>query len=193
MEIRLVKENDCQAILNIYTHYILHTAITFEYDVPRLVDFSQRISSTSKQFPWLVCTHKNGILGYAYANYHRMRTAYQWSAESTIYLAPQAHRKGIGRRLYQALFEILKLQGYINVYAGVTIPNVKSESFHESMGFIPVGTYSKIGYKFNKWHDVKWYQRHLATHAVGPPGIKPVTEATKDIMLRKILKKYSAS
>jgi L-amino acid N-acyltransferase YncA len=118
-EIRLVKEHDASALLDIYEPYVLNTAITFEYDVPTIDEYSERIKGNTSEYPWLVCTQNEKIIGYAYASRFRYKTAYQWSPESTIYLSPDVQGKGVARVLYETLFSVLSLQGYFNVYAGV--------------------------------------------------------------------------
>ncbi len=169
LTIRLIGENDTQQVLDIYRPYVLDTAITFEYEVPSAAEYQERITTNTEHYPWLVCLQHDQIVGFAYGSKHRYKTAYQWSVESTVYLSPAAHGKGIGRLLYETLFELLKLQGYFNVYAGVAIPNAKSEGFHKALGFEVIGDFKKIGYKLGEWHDVKWFQLHLATHTDQPP------------------------
>ncbi len=129
--IRLIEEEDALGMLKIYTYYVEHTHVSFEYTAPSQDEFLGRMQSTFVEFPWLVCLYKNKVVGYAYAHKHRLREVYQWSPESTIYLAPDFHTKGIGRILYKALFALLKLQGYQNVFAGVALPNEKSIGIHQ--------------------------------------------------------------
>ncbi len=167
-DIRLINEADAQAVLAIYKYYIDHTIISFEYEAPSLEEYLQRISVNTEKYPWLVCLYKNKIIGFAYGSTHRYRTAYQWSPESTIYIAPDFHTKGIGRILYQTLFEILKLQGYYNVFAGVALPNQKSVGFHQAMGFEEIGIFKKVGYKHGNWHDTHWFQLSLNEYKPNP-------------------------
>lgn len=167
-EIRFIKESDVSALLNIYRPYVLDTAITFEYDVPTIEEYLERIKVNTAEYPWLVCTLNEKIIGYAYASKFRYRTAYQWSPESTIYLSPDVHGKGIAKILYRALFSILSLQGYFNVYAGVALPNAKSEGLHLTLGFKEIGVFENIGYKLGKWHDTKWFQLKLKEHVDQP-------------------------
>ena len=167
-DIRLINEADAQAVLAIYKYYVDHTIISFEYEAPSLEEYLQRISVNTEKYPWLVCLYKNKIIGFAYGSTHRYRTAYQWSPETTIYLAPNFHTKGIGRILYQTLFEILKLQGYYNVFAGVALPNQKSVGFHQAMGFEEIGIFKKVGYKHGNWHDTHWFQLSLNEYKPNP-------------------------
>lgn len=165
--IRHIKPEDAQAVLDIYAPYVEHTHISFEYEVPTLADFAQRIATITKDYTWLVCEHNGRIIGYAYGGQHRARTAYKWSVESAIYMAQDFCGKGAGKLLYQQLFELLKQQGYINVFAGMTLPNEKSEALHRSCGFQEIGIFKNIGYKNNQWHDVKWMQLTIGEHGSG--------------------------
>jgi L-amino acid N-acyltransferase YncA len=167
-EIRLINEADAQAVLTIYKYYVDHTIISFEYEAPTLEEYIQRISVNTEKYPWLVCLNNNKIIGFAYGSTHRYRTAYQWSPESTIYIAPDFHTKGIGKILYKTLFEILKLQGYYNVFAGVALPNQKSIGFHQAMGFEEIGIFKKVGYKHGNWHDTHWFQLSLNEYKPNP-------------------------
>lgn len=168
-EIRLITENDASAVLEIYRPYVLNSVITFEYEVPSYQEYLERVHNVITEYPWLVCLYDNKIIGFAYASKHRYRTAYQWSPECTVYLAPQAHRKGIARILYETLFSILRLQGYFNVFAGVALPNEKSEGFHKALGFEEIGIFKNIGYKHGNWHDTKWFQLQLSEYINYPP------------------------
>ncbi len=186
-EIRLIKETDSAEVLEIYKPYVLDTVITFEYDVPTLEDFTGRIRAITPEYPWLVCLMNNKIVGYAYASRFRYRTAYQWSAESTVYIAQAAQGMGIGIRLYHTLFDILRLQGYVNVYAGTAIPNEKSVRLHLSAGFETLGIYKKIGFKMGAWHDTQWFQLHLCDHPTNPAPLKLICDIEDSPELRTIL------
>lgn len=154
---RLATLNDAEQIQGIYAPYC-STPISFELEPPSVEEMQQRLNVVLKQYPWLVCEEAGRILGYAYANFHRERAAYRWSVDVSVYIDQDHHRRGIGRALYTSLFELLRLQGYINSYAGVTLPNPGSVGLHLAMGFEPVGTYSQVGFKYGAWHDVAWYQ-----------------------------------
>lgn len=186
--IRLISENDSHEVLNIYKPYVLNTIVSFEYEPPSEDEFLLRIQNNISEYPWLVCLHGHKIIGYSYASKHRYRTAYQWSCESTVYLLTEYHRKGIARILYKTLFSILNIQGYFNVYAGVSLPNEKSVGFHQSVGFRKVGIYEKVGYKFNKWHDVEWFQFQLQKHIVNPTTPKTIQSIMSSEKLIEIFK-----
>jgi L-amino acid N-acyltransferase YncA len=166
--IRLVNTDDAEQILEVYKPYVLHTANTFEYDVPTVEDIRKRIEKISAQYPYLVCEHIGQIIGYTYGSTHRERTAYQWSAEVTVYVKEEFHRRGVARVLYTALFAILKKQGYHSMYAGVLSTNIKSVEFHRTMGFEDIGIFKNIGYKLGEWHSNLWMQGFLREHSAEP-------------------------
>lgn len=170
--IRLAEEKDASAMRDIYAYYVEHTHVSFEYAAPDKDEFLSRVRTTTAEFPWLVCLQDELVIGYAYAHKHRERDAYQWSPESTIYLASDFHTKGIGRILYETLFAMLKVQGYHNVFAGVALPNEKSVAIHQRLGFEDVGIFKKVGFKNGKWHDTRWFQLNLQPHGDAPeaPG-----------------------
>ncbi|HLK96704.1 MAG TPA: arsinothricin resistance N-acetyltransferase ArsN1 family B [Hymenobacter sp.] len=187
MTIRFATPTDAQALVDIYGPYILNTSISFEYEVPSVDEFAGRIHTIQQQqLPYLVAEKDGRILGYAYAGRHRERIAYQWSADTSVYVHPDGHRKGIARSLYTHLLELLRRQGYYNAYAGITLPNLASENFHHSMGFELIGVYPKVGYKMGTWHDVAWFQLTLQPHQPNPAppisisglqlGIEPQTK-----------------
>ena len=174
MTIRFATPDDAPFILAIYAPYILGTTITFECEVPTVAEFAARIQTIQQQFPYLVAELDGQILGYAYASKHRDRPAYQWSVETSVYVHPDGYRRGIARQLYTLLFEFLRRQGYYNAYAGITSPNLKSETFHREMGFDYIGTYTNIGYKMGGWHDVAWFQLTLQPHELNPANPLPI-------------------
>jgi phosphinothricin acetyltransferase len=166
--IRLATEHDAAQIQAIYSPVVSQTATSFEATPPTVDEMRQRIVETLAHLPWLVCEHEGIILGYVYAGKHRARTAYQWSVEVSAYVHAQARRMGVGRALYRSLFKILTLQGFYNVYAGITLPNPASVGLHEAMGFKPIGVYKTVGYKMNAWHDVGWWYLSLRPKTVPP-------------------------
>jgi L-amino acid N-acyltransferase YncA len=186
-EIRLINETDTQAVLDIYKYYVDHTIISFEYEVPTNEEYIERIKTNTDKYSWLVCLCNNKIVGFAYGSAHRCRTAYQWSPESTIYLAPDFQTKGIGRILYETLFSLLKVQGYYNVFAGVALPNEKSIGFHKALGFEEIGIFKKIGYKHGNWHDTHWFQLHLTEHIFNPTTPKKLHEVVSCSVFQTIL------
>jgi phosphinothricin acetyltransferase len=187
--IRRAKPADADALLSIYAPYIAGSAFTFETEVPSTAAFAKRIEVYQENWPWLIFEIDGIIAGYAYATKHRERTAYQWCVESSVYVNDDYQKRGIAKALYTALFSILKYQGCRNVYAGITLPNDKSISFHKKYGFMWIADYKNIGYKLSKWHTVSWWQMQLNDYSNEPeaPLKFPQVDAT---FLESILNKY---
>ncbi|GAB3887315.1 arsinothricin resistance N-acetyltransferase ArsN1 family B [Spirosoma agri] len=179
MTIRFAKLTDAPAILAIYAPYVEDSVITFEYVAPTISELSERIRTIQEQYPYLVAEIDGQVLGYAYASRHRDRTAYQWSVDTSVYVHPDGQRKGMARQLYTTLFDLLRQQGYYNAYAGITMPNPKSEALHQSFGFEPIGTYSNVGYKMGAWHDVTWFKLNLQPHQLNPTAPVPISQLSK--------------
>ena len=152
--ITLATEADAKEILDIYAPYITNTVITFEYEVPTLEEFKHRISSTTTKYPYLVYRVGQKIVAYAYASSFKTRAAFAWDVETSIYVHPDYHHTGIAKRLYQALIELLKLQGYYHIYVYISYPNEPSTKFHEKLGFKSCAMYKKTGYKMGAWRDL---------------------------------------
>ena len=176
MSIRPATAQDVPRILEIYAPYVETTAISFEYTVPTLEVFTQRFLSIAAKFPWLVWEEDGSVLGYAYGSLPFERAAYQWSAEASIYLCPEAQGKGIGRKLYTALEDILRQQGYRKVYAIITTANEASVAFHEAVGYRHTATFPDCGYKFGTWYGTIWMEKDLNTCPAPPKTPIPVTE-----------------
>jgi L-amino acid N-acyltransferase YncA len=178
MEIRLAGPADAAGIQAIYAPVVADTVTSFEYEVPDAAEMARRVAARWPAHPWLVAAAGDRVLGYAYAGPFSGRSAYTWSTEVSVYVHPDAHRRGVGRSLYGALFALLRRQGYRRAYAGVTLPNAGSVGLHEVVGFVPVGRYERVGWKFGAWHDVGWWQRPLDGDD-GPPGeIRPLDALT---------------
>lgn len=171
--IRLAQPADAKGILAIYAPYITGTSFTFETEVPAEEEFAARISSYLHYWPWLVCEIDGIIAGYAYGSRYRERTGYQWCVECSVYIHDTFRRRGIARVLYTALFDILKRQGYFNVYAVINLPNDNSVRLHESCGFRWFATYENVGYKLGKWKNVGWWQLVINEYCDEPlPPVK---------------------
>lgn len=169
--IRNAVPQDARALLDIYGPYVKNTAISFEYEVPSVEEFQKRIENTTKKYPYLIAEEDNQILGYAYAGAFYGRAAYDWSVETTIYLAPSATKKGVGRLLYKSLEEKLKEMGILNLYACIAYPDEEDEYldknsalFHEHMGYQKVGEFHKCGYKFGRWYSMIWMEKIIGEH-----------------------------
>ena len=169
--IRMATLEDAENILNIYAYYIKNTAITFEYEVPSLEEFKERIAATLKKYPHLVAEKDGEILGYAYAGVFKDRAAYDWSAELSIYLKKEEIGHGVGRILYEALEKEMKERGFLNLYACIAYPEVEDEyltknsaKFHEHLGYKLVGEFQKCGYKFGRWYNMIWMEKIIGEH-----------------------------
>ncbi len=166
---------DAAAILAVYAPYI-ETPITFEYTLPSVAEFAQRIEKIASFYPYLVCEEKGRIIGYAYAGRYRERKAYDWSLELSIYLAPECRGRGIGKKLYTMLLELLKRQGIKTVYGVITTPNAASEGLHERLGFQKIGVFRNTGFKKGQWYSVAWYEKELSPYEIPAKPVKSITE-----------------
>ena len=184
---RLAEEKDAEKILKIYAPYVKNTTITFEYDVPSVTEFENRIRKISKDYPYIVCESEGNIIGYAYAYKNMERAAYGWNAELSVYIHEDWIRYGIGRKFYNMLRKILKLQNVRNIYGVVTSPNENSEKFHDSFGFRKLGIFYNTGYKFGRWIDVIWYEKSILPHTLSPEPVRSIKEID-NIIIEKILK-----
>jgi L-amino acid N-acyltransferase YncA len=160
--IRDASERDAEACAAIYAPYVIDTAITFEIDPPPAAEMAERIAKAQRTHAWVVLEDDGRVVGYAYGGPYKSRAAYRWSCEVSVYLEPGRRRTGGGRALYDALFARLAERGFRTAVAGMTLPNEASVGLHSAMGFEPVGTYRRIGWKHDTWHDVAWAQRTIA-------------------------------
>lgn len=172
--IRMAQEADAEALLAIYAPYVEKTAITFEYEVPTVQEFKNRIASTLKRYPYLAAIRDGRILGYAYASEFKERAAYDWAVETSIYVSEDTRRTGAGSILYEALENYLKRQNVINVNACIAYPNPDSIAFHEKYGYRTVGHFTKCGYKLGQWRDMVWMEKMLVPHPEQPEPFIPV-------------------
>lgn len=166
--IRIATPEDARSILEIYAPYITHTSLTFETEVPSEQAFAERMRNYLQTWPWLVCEVDGNIAGYSYATRYRERTGYQWCTESSIYIKDEFKGTGMAKALYSALFEILKRQGFRNVYAVINLPNDRSVVFHESCGFSWFATYENVGYKLGQWKNVGWWRLQINDYSDEP-------------------------
>lgn len=160
--IRRATGSDVAAITGIYNHYILHTVVTFEEEPISATEMAARMDATeSAGLPWLVAEQNGRLLGYAYAGKWSGRCSYRFSVESTVYLDPSATGRGHGTRLYQALLGVLRDQSRHVVIGGIALPNPASVALHERLGFQKVAHFREVGFKFNRWIDVGYWQTEL--------------------------------
>lgn len=173
--IRLATAADAVHVHAIYAPIVRDTAISFEWEVPTVEDVRGRIERTiAAGFPWLVAEAVGKVSGYAYASAFRARTAYSWTAEVSVYVHPQHHRRGVGSALYRRLLQLLELQGYRSAYAVSTTPNAGSEHLHRNVGFEQVGHFPRVGRKFGQWHDVLCWRIPLGDADAAPAQIRTV-------------------
>ncbi len=172
-------DRDAAACVSIYAPFVESGATSFEQESPDVAAFAMRIASTQADYPWLVAELEGSVVGYAYACRHRARPAYRWAVETSVYVGVDARGVGNGQSLYVELIERLRRQRFHVACAGITLPNPASVALHESIGFVPVGIYRRIGWKDGSWRDVGWWQLELqpATDEVPveplPPSAKP--------------------
>lgn len=185
--LRVADEADAAPMLAIYSPYVLETTVSSEYIPPSIEEFLNRMHTFQKRLPWLVCELENEIVGYGYASPHRTRAAYQWSVETSIYVSENWHRHGIANAIYSALFELLAIQGYYNIYVGITSPNERSMKFHKSMGFIISGAYQESMYKFGQWRDVLWMGKSLRPHEGEPQPVVPFPDIAHTPVTDRVL------
>jgi L-amino acid N-acyltransferase YncA len=169
-KIRIAKEGDGARLSKIFAPYVNNTAITFQESAPDASYFSKKIVELLPEFPFLVLEEAGCVFAYAYASHHRALPAYRWCAEVSIYVDMDYRKKGGGSQLYTALLQILEKQGYVNVYAGITLPNEASVRIHEKFGFRPFAYFSKIGFKKGAWRDVGWWERRFDKNLQVPPA-----------------------
>ena len=170
--IRFATKEDLPQILAIYAPYVTNTTASFEYEPPTLAQFTRRFEAITAQFPWLVWEEGGVICGYAYGSAPFERAAYRWCAEPSIYLAPEAQGRGIGRRLYTVLEDILQRQGYRQLYAIITSENEASLAFHARMGYRRLADFPGCGFKHGKHLGITWMEKRA--ESVDYPNSFPV-------------------
>src|SRR5690348_11945801 len=151
-------ERDAAACAAIYAPHVTDGYASFEEVAPDAAETARRIAAAHV---WLVAELDGAVVGFASASEHRSRAAYRWAADVTVYVAPPAARRGVGRALYEALLARLRSQGFRSACAGIALPNDASVALHEALGFERVGIYRNIGYKAGAWRDVGWWQLQL--------------------------------
>lgn len=183
MNIRMATEADTEKILNIYAPYVKQTAITFEYEVPSTEEFAGRIRRTLEKYPYLVAEEGGEILGYAYAGRFQPRKAYDWAVETSIYVDQGRKRSGVGGSLHRALEAVLKEQGVLNMNACIAYPAAEdqyltknSAEFHSHLGYRWVGEFYRCGYKFGRWYNMVWMEKHIGEHTQNPEKPKALED-----------------
>lgn len=159
--IREIEPTDIKHVLAIYEHYVRNSEVTFEEVVPTLNEFTDRVQTILKDYPYLVYEEEGKIIGYAYATLFRTRVAYRHSTEVSVYAHKDHYGKGIGKALYGQLIPVLKERGFHTAIGGLTLPNPASVKLHEHFGFKKVAEFNEVGYKFGKWWSTGFWQLML--------------------------------
>lgn len=190
--IRIATPADAEAVLEIYKPFVTGTVVTFEELVPSVNEFRERMVSVLHESPYLVCEVDGQIVGYAYASAYRLRSAYRWNREVTVYIRPGFHGMKIGTALYQALFEITRKQNFSNLLAIITLPHPASVGLHEQMGFKAAAVFHNVGYKMGRWLDVGWWELNLHPEWGTPPEPVLFCKLNEPELINQILDKSSA-
>jgi phosphinothricin acetyltransferase len=171
LTIRSATPADARDLLKIYAPYVTETAITYEYDVPSVEEFAERIRTTLEKYPYLVAELDGRAVGYTYAGIFHEREAYRMSAETSIYVAQGEHGHGVGRALYEALEDSCRQRGIRNLYACIAYTEVEDEHltqgsvrFHTKLGYRMVGRFQKCARKFDHWYDMVYMEKFIASH-----------------------------
>ncbi len=168
LKIRDAQLEDAQRLVEIYSHYVLDTAVSFECTAPSVEEFAERIKNIKTKFPYLVCEKDGKIIGYVYASSYSSRAAYDWTVSTSIYVDKDCRRNGAGALLYKELEKRLKEKGSVNLLAGVAFCENEdeylthdSQKFHLKMGYSEVAHMKGVGKKFERWYDIKWFQKKI--------------------------------
>jgi L-amino acid N-acyltransferase YncA len=154
---------DAAGVTAVYRPAVEATVATFEEVAPAPEEMADRMRGILGRTPWLVAADEAGaITGYAYASPHRERAGYRWSVDISVYVDPAHQGRGIGRALYDVLLDLLRRQRYLNVFAGIALPNEPSVSLHRAVGMATIGVYPQVGWKHGRWVDVAWFGMRLA-------------------------------
>jgi L-amino acid N-acyltransferase YncA len=178
LTIRIARLTDAPQLREIYRPYVERTAITFEYTVPTVAEFRDRMATTLKRYPYLVAEQAGQIVGYAYVGTFGSRAGYDWAVETSIYVAPASRHTGVGKRLYAALEDICRLMGITNLNACIAYPadadphlTKNSAEFHHHLGYQLAGHFHRCGCKFGRWYDIIWMEKAISDHPHDPQPV----------------------
>ena len=187
-KIRIAAPDDAAQLLDIYAPYVEKTAVSFEYTVPDLKEFADRITRILEDYPWLIAERNGKAAGYAYAGRFKARAAYDWAVETSIYVDQNLKRCGVGGRLHQALEAVLREQGILNMNACIAYPREEDQyltrnsvDFHAHLGYRLVGQFYQCGYKFGRWYDMVWMEKLIGEHLPMQPRPRTFDEVREDI------------
>lgn len=194
IHIRVANVADAENLLKIYAPYVRDTAITFEYEIPSVEEFAGRIEKVLERYPYLVAELDGEIVGYAYAGPFHSRAAYQWGVETSIYVDKDKKRAGVGGKLHGALEYILREQGILNLNACIAYPEEEDEHltrdsvrFHKRLGYRMVGEFQKCGYKFKRWYNMVWMEKHIGEHLEDQPAVKSFEQVREVVKERYVI------
>jgi phosphinothricin acetyltransferase len=174
--VRLATPEDAAACAAIYAPYVTGSAISFEVAPPSVEEMAARIRRILGHYPWVVVEVDGVVRAYAYASRHRDRPAYDWTAETTVYVDGDWQRRGLGRLAMRALVAVLRLQGFHLLVAGITAPNPGSFRLHDALGFAMIGEFEAIGWKHDAWHGVAFMALELGPRDPVPDPVTPIAE-----------------
>ncbi len=187
--LRLARPADAEALLKVYAPFVASedralSDVSFEYEVPDVAEFAERIKNISADYPYIVCEQEGEAIGYVYAHPYIQRAAYQWGAEVTIYLAPAGQGRGLGRVMYTLLEDLLRLQGVVTLYSCITASNEHSVGMHTAMGYKIIGTFNSTGFKHGHWLDMVWMEKVIAPHPAAPQPVKTIGELPQTVVAK---------
>ncbi len=178
-DIRLANVGDLPEILEITNRAIRETPANFHTDARTLEELTATWTDTHDTYPWVVADVSGHVVGFASSGRYKAKSAYDWTAEVTVYVRQDHRGGGLGRRMYTMLLSILEGQGYGTVVGAIVLPNPASVGLHQSLGFSHVGTLARAGWKFGRWHDVSYWQVHFAGGGLPPTRLKKVADVAR--------------
>lgn len=180
-------ESDAEAIARIYAPYVRDDVVSFELEPPSPSTIAARIVEVRSFFPWLVLELDAELVAYAYATRLRARPAYDWVCETSIYVDRRVHGRGLGRRLYLQLLELLRLQGFVWAYGAIALPNPASQAFHARLGFEHLARFPAVGFKHGQWCDIDWWRSALRVPELAPQPPRPIDDPSLAESIRECL------
>ena len=177
IKIDLAAQSDLPRVVEFSNWAAKHTPANLATQPEPLEQWVAAWQETRQYHPWLVARSLDkGVIGFAKTSPHRSRGAYRWTAEVSVYIDPESHGKGVGTLLYRTLIPLLRAQGYVTLLAGIYAGHEPSERLHMRAGFVRCGTFHRVGWKFDRWCDVGYWELHLQPAESAPRALRPVSE-----------------